>query len=440
MPAARIFCVLLAAALPVAVSAADSQQNWPAWRGPLATASPRGRSAADLGRGRDEHPLEDGDSRPRPFDAHRLGRPHLSHDRHPLRRAAAAQAQHRARQSRQPAGHAPPAVRRPGRRSRRAARSSGSRRSAKACPRARPPHRPASRRARPSPTASTSSSLFGSFGLYCLDLDGKLVWKNDFGPMQIAARPRRRELAGAARRHAGRQLGPRRQVVPRRPRQAHRQAAVEGRPQGSHVLGHADRRRARRPTPQVIVSGTSRIRGYDLATGKVLWECGGLSSNIVASPVAGTAWSSPAAATTSGPCSPSARRRQGGHHRHRPHRLEPLPRHALRPLAAARRRRALLPDALSRRSSRASMPRPAKTAPARSGWKGSATSTPRRSPPPAASTSPTSMAPPPSSAAAKSPAALALNQLTEPISASAAIAGRELFLRGEKHLYCLAEK
>ena len=37
----------------------------------------------------------------------------------------------------------------------------------------------------------------------------------------------------------------------------------------------------------VVVSGTSRVRGYDLATGKVLWECGGLSSNIVASPVAG---------------------------------------------------------------------------------------------------------------------------------------------------------
>jgi outer membrane protein assembly factor BamB len=38
--------------------------------------------------------------------------------------------------------------------------------------------------------------------------------------------------------------------------------------------------------PQVIVSGTNRVRGYDLETGKVLWECGGLSTNVVASPVA----------------------------------------------------------------------------------------------------------------------------------------------------------
>ena len=37
--------------------------------------------------------------------------------------------------------------------------------------------------------------------------------------------------------------------------------------------------------PQVIISGTNRVRGYDLASGKILWECGGLSANIVASPV-----------------------------------------------------------------------------------------------------------------------------------------------------------
>ena len=38
-------------------------------------------------------------------------------------------------------------------------------------------------------------------------------------------------------------------------------------------------------TSQVIISGTDRVRSYELATGKVIWECGGLSANIVASPV-----------------------------------------------------------------------------------------------------------------------------------------------------------
>jgi len=37
------------------------------------------------------------------------------------------------------------------------------------------------------------------------------------------------------------------------------------------------------------------------------------------------------------------------------------------------------------------------------------------------------------------PRPLSLNHLLEPISASPAIAGKEIFLRGEKHLYCLAE-
>jgi outer membrane protein assembly factor BamB len=37
--------------------------------------------------------------------------------------------------------------------------------------------------------------------------------------------------------------------------------------------------------PQVIVSATKRIRGYDLTSGAVLWECAGLTENVVASPV-----------------------------------------------------------------------------------------------------------------------------------------------------------
>jgi hypothetical protein len=35
-----------------------------------------------------------------------------------------------------------------------------------------------------------------------------------------------------------------------------------------------------------VVSGTNRLRAYDLASGDVVWECGGLSNNVVASPVA----------------------------------------------------------------------------------------------------------------------------------------------------------
>jgi outer membrane protein assembly factor BamB len=46
------------------------------------------------------------------------------------------------------------------------------------------------------------------------------------------------------------------------------------------VVMHEDR-------AQVVVNGTSRIRSYDLNTGKQLWECGGMTVNVIPTPVAG---------------------------------------------------------------------------------------------------------------------------------------------------------
>ena len=45
-----------------------------------------------------------------------------------------------------------------------------------------------------------------------------------------------------------------------------------------HILPHTD-------PVQVVVSAANRIRSYDLANGNLLWECGGLSHNVVAGPV-----------------------------------------------------------------------------------------------------------------------------------------------------------
>jgi outer membrane protein assembly factor BamB len=39
-------------------------------------------------------------------------------------------------------------------------------------------------------------------------------------------------------------------------------------------------------TTQVIVNGARRTRSYDLATGNVIWECGGQAMNPIATPVA----------------------------------------------------------------------------------------------------------------------------------------------------------
>jgi hypothetical protein len=37
---------------------------------------------------------------------------------------------------------------------------------------------------------------------------------------------------------------------------------------------------------QVILNGTNRVRGYDLETGKELWQCGGMTVNAIPSAVA----------------------------------------------------------------------------------------------------------------------------------------------------------
>ncbi len=129
-------------------------------------------------------------------------------------------------------------------------------------------------------------AFFGSFGLYCLDLDGELVWKADFGPMQSlhghgegSSPALYKDTLVVNWDHEGKSF-----IVALDKRTGDERWRVERNEVTSWaspiIIEHAGK-------PQVIVSGTSRVRGYDLANGKVIWECGGLSSNIVASPVYG---------------------------------------------------------------------------------------------------------------------------------------------------------
>ena len=127
---------------------------------------------------------------------------------------------------------------------------------------------------------------FGSRGVYCLDLNGNLKWKKDFGQMQSlhghgeGSSP---VLYGQTLvinwDHEGKSFvialdktsGEQRWKVDRN----------EITSWASPIVVEQDGK------PQVIISGTNRVRGYDLDTGRVIWECGGLSANVVASPVAG---------------------------------------------------------------------------------------------------------------------------------------------------------
>lgn len=128
-------------------------------------------------------------------------------------------------------------------------------------------------------------AYFGSFGLYCLDVSGTLVWKKNLGEMHS----KHGHGEGSSPALFGDTL-----VINWDHEEQSFLVALDKRTgkQRWHVSRPEDTSWA---TPivvehggkaQVIVPGTNRVRGYDLATGKVLWECGGLSSNIVASPVA----------------------------------------------------------------------------------------------------------------------------------------------------------
>jgi outer membrane protein assembly factor BamB len=128
--------------------------------------------------------------------------------------------------------------------------------------------------------------FFGSFGLYCLDLDGRLTWKTDFGPMRSlhghgegSSPALYQDTLVVNWDHEGQSF-----IVAIDKRTGKDRWKVKRNEVTSWaspiIIEHAGQ-------CQIIVSGTNRVRGYDLESGKVLWECGGLSSNIVASPVSG---------------------------------------------------------------------------------------------------------------------------------------------------------
>ncbi|MCP3982481.1 MAG: PQQ-binding-like beta-propeller repeat protein [bacterium] len=126
---------------------------------------------------------------------------------------------------------------------------------------------------------------FGSRGLFALDLDGEVVWKKDLGDMQV----RHGHGEGSSPALHGDTL------------------VVNWDHEGDSFLLALDKRTGKErwrvardemtswSTPlivessgkmQVVVSATGRVRGYELKTGREIWSCAGLSRNVVATPVA----------------------------------------------------------------------------------------------------------------------------------------------------------
>lgn len=127
-------------------------------------------------------------------------------------------------------------------------------------------------------------ALFGSRGLHCLDTNGAVKWTKDLGKMQTlhahgeGSSPvlhgdtlivnwdhEGSSFLHAFNKRTGQQLW---------------KVARDEKTSWSTplVIEFAGR-------PQVVVSATKRVRGYELSTGALLWECAGLTDNVVASPV-----------------------------------------------------------------------------------------------------------------------------------------------------------
>lgn len=126
---------------------------------------------------------------------------------------------------------------------------------------------------------------FGSRGLHCLTPDGQIVWSKDFGDLQIknqfgegSSPVLHDETIVVNWDHEGDSFivaldaasGEERWRQPR-----------DERTSWSTPLVITDAGPA-----QVVVSATKRVRSYELASGRLIWECGGLGENCVPTPVA----------------------------------------------------------------------------------------------------------------------------------------------------------
>ena len=127
-------------------------------------------------------------------------------------------------------------------------------------------------------------AYFGSHGLFCLDFSGEVVWKHEFEPM--FSKHGHGEGSSPALADG--------LIAINRDQEAQSYLLVLDAKTGKEkwraerdeitswsspaFIQHAGK-------TQLVVAGTNRIRSYEPETGKVIWECGGLSSNVVATPL-----------------------------------------------------------------------------------------------------------------------------------------------------------
>lgn len=127
---------------------------------------------------------------------------------------------------------------------------------------------------------------FGSRGLYCLDLNGNVLWKHDL----IEMHTRNSFGEGSSPAIAGDA------IIVIQDHEGDSQISAFNKDTGEPMWSKARDEVTSWGTPlavevdgkvQVVTNATDRIRSYDAATGDIVWECDGLTTNSIPSPVEG---------------------------------------------------------------------------------------------------------------------------------------------------------
>jgi outer membrane protein assembly factor BamB len=127
-------------------------------------------------------------------------------------------------------------------------------------------------------------AYFGSNGLFCLDFKGKILWEKQLGTLTV----KHGHGEGASPAIHGHT------IVVNMDHEGQSSVIALNTSDGSVIWKNLREEPTSWATPvitfsdtppQVIVPGTNAIRSYSLEDGKVLWTCRGLSNNIVASPI-----------------------------------------------------------------------------------------------------------------------------------------------------------
>lgn len=129
-------------------------------------------------------------------------------------------------------------------------------------------------------------ACFGSRGVYGLDMQGEVIWRTDFGQMETRM--------GFGEGSSPTLYGD--TVVVNWDHEGHSFVAALDKKTGKQRWRVDREERTSWATPlvalvdgqpQVITSATDLIRSYDLNTGELLWQCGGMTVNVIPSPVCG---------------------------------------------------------------------------------------------------------------------------------------------------------